>query len=250
MRQNLKHKLKFSDGIALYIGKGIVTNPHRHFALEIALSFDKPFEIRTTEKIYSDCKFAIIQKDIEHQFISSQDDYQVFIYIDPFHQLSDLIEKTFLSSDFVITNFPKLESFEFPTLQEWIELETDKLAKTIFHILEQIIDIELVANKTDLRIVKSIQHINNNIHKSMSISTIAKSAFLSESRYAHLFKLEVGIPFRRYILWQRMRKTIQSILEGSSITSACYDGGFSDISHFNKAFQQMFGITPSAVLKG
>lgn len=249
MRQTLKHKLKFIDGIALYIGKGIATNPHRHFALEIVLSLDKPFEILTTEKTYSNCQFAIIPKNIKHQFIGNQDDHQVFIYIDPFHQLSNFIEKQFELSEFVITDFPLLDHSKFATLQQWVEIENNKLLDTIENLLGQITDKKSIKHNTDSRISKSFEYISNNLDKNISISSVAKSIFLSESRYAHLFKLEVGIPFRRYVLWQRMQKTIQSILEGNSLTSACYDGGFSDISHFNKVFQQMFGTTPSAVLK-
>ena len=82
------------------------------------------------------------------------------------------------------------------------------------------------------------------------IKDIASKAHLSESRYAHLFKEQVGIPFRRFVLWTRLQTTVKSVIEGNSLTSACYDGGFSDLPHFSKTFFDMFGVPPSSVLKG
>lgn len=248
-KTELNHKLKFTDGIAIYIGKGITTKPHGHFALEIILSLNKPFDIITNKKVYSNCNFAIIPQNIKHQFIGNQDDHQVFIFIDPFHQLANFLEKEFDLSELIITSLQTPSENNFPTLQQWIQMETKYLSETISKLFGLQVNTCLFENKTDTRIIKSFQYIQENLHKKISIKSISNSVFLSESRYAHLFKLSVGIPFRRYILWQRMQKTIQAILEGDSLTAACYDGGFSDISHFNKVFKEMFGITPSAVLK-
>lgn len=250
MRQTLQHKLKFKDGLALYIGKGIRTNPHRHYALEIVFSYDKLFQIITPDRKYSDCKFAIIPKNIKHQFIGNTDDFQVFIYIDPFHQLAVDLENKWNLSSSIITNFTTLNKIILPSLKEWQDTDENNLLETLSSLVQQMAGRSPIENNTDHRISKSFQHIYNNLNETISIKTIASSIFLSESRYAHLFKLQVGIPFRRYVLWLRMQKTIQSIIEGNSLTSACYAGGFSDLPHFNKAFKDMFGITPSAVLKG
>jgi AraC-like DNA-binding protein len=249
MKQTLEHKLKFKDGLAVYIGNGIKTNLHRHYALEIALSFDKSFQIITNEKSYTDCTFAIIPKNIEHQFISSPGDFQVFIYLDPFHHLSNFLENEFELSSLIITDLAINKKISFPSIQQWIDVDNNNLFETISSLVQQLTRKSHIENKTDYRITKSFQFISDNLNKDISIKKIAESIFLSESRYAHLFKTQVGIPFRRYVLWLRMQKTIQSIMEGNSLTSASYDGGFSDLPHFNKVFQEMFGITPSAVLK-
>ncbi len=248
-KTELKHKLKFTDGIAIYLGKGITTKPHKHFALEIILSLNKPFEISTGKKVYNNCHFAIIPKNIKHQFLGNKNDHQVFIFIDPFHKLSNLLEKKFELTELIITDFQTLSKDHFPTLQQWIQMEPKYLSETIIKLFGLQSITGNSDNKTDTRIINSFQYIQENLHKNISIKSISNSIFLSESRYAHLFKFSVGIPFRRYILWQRMQKTIQSLSEGNSLTAACYDGGFSDSSHFNNVFQEMFGITPSAVLK-
>uniref|UniRef100_UPI004049614F helix-turn-helix domain-containing protein n=1 Tax=Flavobacterium sp. TaxID=239 RepID=UPI004049614F len=250
MKQTLQHKLKFNDGIAIYIGNGITTNLHKHYALEIVFSYENSFQIITKEKTYEKCKFVIIPKNIEHQFIGSPNDFQVFIYIDPFHQLANFLVEKFELSSHIIANFSTFDKISLPTHKQLLAINNNNLLETIRKLVEQLTNKKHFISKSDPRIAKSFEHIYKNLNKKISIKDISSSIYLSESRYAHLFKQEVGIPFRRYVLWLRLQRTIQSIMEGNSLTTACYDGGFTDLPHFNKVFQDMFGITPSAVLKG
>ncbi|MBX9734142.1 MAG: hypothetical protein K2X37_08760, partial [Chitinophagaceae bacterium] len=80
----MKHslfKLCIADGMAVYIGRQVQTKLHAHHALEIVMSFNKPFLISKngTEFEKSDC--AIIAADLMHQF-TGQDDFYIFIYLD------------------------------------------------------------------------------------------------------------------------------------------------------------------------
>ena len=56
----------------------------------------------------------------------------------------------------------------------------------------------------DERIVKIRKYIQENIHKKFETSELCQLVFLSESRLLHLFKENVGIPIRNYILWMRV----------------------------------------------
>jgi AraC-like DNA-binding protein len=136
-----------------------------------------------------------------------------------------------------------------PLLKEWLEKDNNEIQEITKNIIEKITNNLGVDTIKDNRILKSIEYLTYNINKSIKISEVADFVCLSESRFAHLFKLQVGIPFRRYILWLRIQKTLLSFLDGNSFTSASYDGGFTDISHFNRTFKEMFGNTPSAILK-
>ncbi len=76
----------------------------------------------------------------------------------------------------------------------------------------------------------------------------AEVAGVSPSRLTHLFTREVGIPFRRYVLWWRMRRAAESLHDGRSLTEAALAAGFADAAHFSRTFKAMFGMPPSALL--
>ena len=59
----------------------------------------------------------------------------------------------------------------------------------------------------------------------------------------HLFKQEMRIPWRPYLLWRRLLCAIAFMHKGGSATAAAYQAGFSDSAHLSRTFKSMFGIT-------
>jgi methylphosphotriester-DNA--protein-cysteine methyltransferase len=74
-----------------------------------------------------------------------------------------------------------------------------------------------------------------------SAEGVAVEVGLSGSRFQHLFTREVGVPFRRYRAWQRMRGAIAEIVRGSSFGRAAHLAGFADQVHFGHDFRRTFG---------
>tara|TARA_R110002049_G_scaffold307901_2_gene510097 strand:- start:2176 stop:2919 length:744 start_codon:yes stop_codon:yes gene_type:complete len=240
--------LRFINGGAVYIGKDISTKTHHHHAIQLTISFKQTFKITTPNKTFKNCRFVIIPENVPHQFSCPSEDYQVFIYLDPFNKLSQLLKNKFaLKSNIAIADNLL---HKVPPLTEWLMKESDEIQALITKFIELITDCTSADPNKDIRITKSIEYLTNHLDKSIKISEVADFVCLSESRFAHLFKLQVGIPFRRYILWLRIQKTLLSFLTGNSFTTACYDGGFTDLPHFNRTFKEMFGNTPSSILKG
>jgi AraC-like DNA-binding protein len=84
----------------------------------------------------------------------------------------------------------------------------------------------------------------------MSIAEAAAMAFLSPSRFAHLFKQQIGLPFRRYMLWRKLTRTMLSIGKERTIAAAAHASDFADAAHLTRTFYQMFGIPPSTMMRG
>ncbi|CAH9054536.1 hypothetical protein PSECIP111854_01394 [Pseudoalteromonas sp. CIP111854] len=72
---------------------------------------------------------------------------------------------------------------------------------------------------------------------------IAHSLNVSESRFLHLFKENMQLPWRPYLLWRRLICAIQAINKGHNATQAAYIAGFSDSAHLSRTFKKQFGIT-------
>lgn len=81
-----------------------------------------------------------------------------------------------------------------------------------------------------------------------SVASAARTAGLSVSRFQHLFKDEVGVPYRRYLAWARMRVALREAVAGSNFTTAAHAAGFCDQAHFAHEFRRIFGAPASRSL--
>lgn len=99
----------------------------------------------------------------------------------------------------------------------------------------------------DPRIARAIASLSSGHEDAMKVADVARGVGLSLSRFQHLFAAEVGVSFRRFRTWQRLRAAIRTIAGGSSFTDAAHSAGFFDQAHFARAFRSTFGApaTPS-----
>lgn len=81
------------------------------------------------------------------------------------------------------------------------------------------------------------------------LTALAAQVGLSPSRFQHLFTQQVGVPFRRYRAWNRMRQALACIVCGDNFTVAAHAAGFCDSAHFSHDFHKTFGAPPSVTLR-
>jgi AraC-like DNA-binding protein len=101
----------------------------------------------------------------------------------------------------------------------------------------------------DDRIQHVINWIQQNLSKPIAARKLARSVYLSEDRFLHLFKEQLGLPLRQYILYQRIMTALMEYLRGKNLTEAAYLAGFSDSAHFTRTFIAMNGFKPSDFAK-
>jgi len=75
-------------------------------------------------------------------------------------------------------------------------------------------------------------------------------ACLSPTRFAHLFKEQVGIPFSRYMLWRKLTRAMVAVASERTIAAAAQAADFADAAHLTRTFYQMFGMAPSVLMRG
>ncbi|HVX36307.1 MAG TPA: helix-turn-helix domain-containing protein [Hyphomicrobium sp.] len=59
---------------------------------------------------------------------------------------------------------------------------------------------------------------------------------------------EVGVSYRRYLCWLRMRTAGRDVVEGSNLTMAAHGAGYCDEAHFAHEFRRIFGAPASRSL--
>ena len=94
----------------------------------------------------------------------------------------------------------------------------------------------------DERVEAALKYVRSNLREPLTCSDVAKHVFLSEGRFSHLFKEQVGMTFAAYLIYQRVMKTYVEIINGKSITEAAIEAGFSSSTHFAETSKRLFPI--------
>ena len=101
--------------------------------------------------------------------------------------------------------------------------------------------------EVDERIVAVLDYLRKTPSPSPSIKDLTRIAYLSESRLQHLFREQVGVPIRQYLLWHRFLTAMSLLADGCSVTEAAYSAGFADSAHLTRTTVRMVGLTPTKI---
>lgn len=82
-----------------------------------------------------------------------------------------------------------------------------------------------------------------------SLPSMAGALGLAESTLSHVLKREIGIPYRRFVLWQRLIAAARGMRDGMDLTTAAHAAGFADLAHLSRTFVAMFGLAPSEIAR-
>jgi two-component system, response regulator YesN len=98
---------------------------------------------------------------------------------------------------------------------------------------------------TKNQIDQIIQYIHNNIEKDIRRNEIADAVFLNPDYLSRLFKKEVGVPLKEYIMLCKMKEA-QALLKTTNlpISMIAVKVGYTNFSHFSQVYKKMLGVTP------
>ena len=90
-----------------------------------------------------------------------------------------------------------------------------------------------------------LQYIRSNLDKDIRRGDIAGLVFLNQNYVSRLFKNEMGISLKEYIIQEKM-KSAQILLKGThmSISMIATKVGYSNFSHFSQTYKKIMGVAP------
>jgi AraC-like DNA-binding protein len=87
--------------------------------------------------------------------------------------------------------------------------------------------------------------IDENVCGEHSVTALASRAAMSVFHFIRCFKRVIGTTPHMYVRIARLRHAARLLRDpGLSISSVAFEVGFQDLSVFNHAFRQIFGLTP------
>lgn len=99
------------------------------------------------------------------------------------------------------------------------------------------------------RIASLVEGIKRNPCGQASAINSAREVGLSVSRFLHLFRETVGIPFRSFRSWKRGRSLLYRLMDSTNLVYLALNTGYPDSTHFSHSVRQVFGMTPTLLFK-
>jgi len=223
-------------GHALYAGPSLNLAPHSGSVWCLAVGIDGPVSVATADGVSRTEHSVLIPPRLTHQ-LTCHGTGLVSCYLEPTSERADASRHKF--GDWhgeVGLRHVDEERLQFtPTADEsaahWLDLAAPAAPRRI-----------------DPRIAAAARTIRDDPTATISSRELATAAGLSESRFLHLFRAELGTSLRRYRLWIRLTHAGAAIAAGDNLTTAAMKAGFASPSHLADRFKTTFGLSASQLL--
>lgn len=238
------------DGGFLAIGRaeGVVP-PHAHHAFQIVIGIDGEVGVKGARGEWRSGRGLVVPPDVEHSY-NSQGALGAMLFVDPESREGAWLRGTF-RRDIAFVPAERVASCAdgFRTFLERPH-ESSDIRSLILQCVQAMCAGAPPSRKMDERVTKVLQEIRASDDLRISLEHAAASIYLSAGRFAHLFKQQVGLPFRRYMLWRKLARAVLAIGRERTLAAAAHAADFSDAAHLTRTFYQMFGIAPSVMMRG
>lgn len=107
------------------------------------------------------------------------------------------------------------------------------------------------APKTRAAVARVLTFLAEHVGQSVSLGDLARIAAMSRSHLSRTFRDAVGVPLRVYVRNLRLERAQQMLARSpeTSLTEVALEAGFYDLPHFDKAFRERYGVSPSEFLR-
>ena len=238
------------DGGFLVIGRseGVVP-PHAHHAFQLVVAVDGVVRIAGADGVWKEGRGVVVPADVEHSYDGNRA-IGAMLFVDPDSSEGAWLRATF-KREITLVPDARIETC-IGELRTFVErpLEGMAIGPLIRHCALNMCAGVPPVRRLDERVTRVLGTIRDSEDLRLSLEDAAAIIHLSPSRFAHLFKQQVGLPFRRYILWRKLARAVLSVGRERTLSAAAHTAGFADAAHLTRTFYQMFGIAPSVMMRG
>jgi AraC-like DNA-binding protein len=223
-------------GQALYAGPSLNLAPHSGSVWCFAVGIDGPLTVTTPDGTTREGVSVLIPPRLTHQLVCHGSGL-VSCYLEPTSARAEACRHKMSgwSGEIGVGHAAKQQLMFTPTNDEsashWLDLAAPAAQPAI-----------------DPRIAAAARRIREDPSTAVSSCELAAEAGLSESRFLHLFRDELGTSVRRYRIWVRLVHAGTAIAAGANMTEAAMKSGFASPSHLSDRFKATFGLSASQLL--
>lgn len=244
-------RVYFWDGGFLGLGRGPEqpVAAHAHHAFVISISLENAIAFSEPGGTRQELAGAVVMADHSHAF-DARGQLIAVIFVDPETREGLWLRRSLRE---VITPIvPARITRELDALRRfWNEpLGAQGTAQLVLEVVRALCIGPPPIRRLDDRIVRALAIVRQMDAPKIRLEEIAGAVFLSPSRFQHLFSEEVGVPFRRYVLWRKLTRSLVEFARGATLSGAAHVSGFADSAHLTHTFHQMLGTSPTTMFAG
>jgi two-component system response regulator YesN len=237
-RESLEYKM--------FQGKGKVVRKKRSTSLLSSDSFDLDNEVRRLISVLAAYELNSVSGflDKTFHFINGFDCKETV-----YNFMIQLVTKIDTHLQTMNESFYSLLGWNFQNLNQLYRFETvddirNWLNRVLFEIAELLF---LKGQKKHFRLTQEIKrYIEDRKDMILTVSDVSEAFSFSSSYLGALFKEETGVNLIDYLIAKRMERVREMLLDPTLRVYEIADRtGYKNITHFNRQFKAMFGVTPT-----
>lgn len=234
--------LAATDGALCYLGGLSDARGHHHAATQLVRAWSGYFELADAQGRRAVGSAAIIPSGRQHSIRIVEPTAGFLLFVDPRTVIGGQIDARVDNCD-----DPRAWVTAGRALQNWAEPEPPDAARLLDELLAALCAASSSSgtNTWHPSVRAAVDLIPQILPGPVSLSAVAKQVALSPSRLSRLFNDQVGQSFPTYVRWVRLRRAIDALRDGASLTGAAHLAGFTDSAHANRVCHEMFGLSPS-----
>ena len=238
------------DGGFLALGRAQPVVPrHAHHAIQIVVALAGEIAVQDGAQVWRSGRGIVVGPDREHAF-DAQGAFAAMLFVDP-ESTEGAWLRAALQGDVTLIPERRVAACvtELARFRD-LPLESLEIGALIRHCVQALSAGALPARRLDPRVTQLLHRIQRSDDLRLSLAAAARAACLSPSRLQHVFKQQLGLPFRRYVLWRKVTRAMLAMGREGTATAAAHAADFADAAHLTRTFVEMFGIPPTVMLRG
>jgi AraC-like DNA-binding protein len=98
-------------------------------------------------------------------------------------------------------------------------------------------------------VAAAIHYMRQEMQQPLTVQDMARAVCMSESAFAHAFKGTTGTSPMRFLKQLRMEQASKLLLNGTNVSEAADQVGYTSLSHFISEFKRYFGTPPKTYVQ-
>jgi AraC-like DNA-binding protein len=219
--------LFLGDFVVVYLGPAGPADWHSHHAVQIAVAWDAPLTVELPDRtLHGDS--ALVPSSVRHRLDTHARQFAT-VFVDHVSTAGRALDARARSGAALPPLHPPADAADVGRFA----------AEAIGELASP--------SPLSPHVTAALAYVDGALGARPTLAGAAAAVHLSPSRLTHVFTREVGLPFKRYVLWRRLRRVVEEVADGTTLTRAAAEAGFSDSAHLSRTFRRAFGLPPSAL---
>lgn len=235
--------LALGSGLVVYHGPGSSAAHHRHDAIQIVWGLESPVVLRIGDAEF-EAHAGIVPARLDHALEAGPGEL-VVVLAEPSGAIGSALGS--VADDWAGRDLSgRLRSVPAPSPGP-----ADSLLAWALGTLDALVGDECELHDGHLvrpEVAEAVHYVDGASEGVPRLTEAAARVALSPRQLSRSFAQDVGMPFRRYVLWSRLRRVVVAVRVGDDLTKAAVHAGFADSAHLSRVFKSTFGLSPSEVL--